>query len=418
MKVIVLAELCNPDWPSLPSFSYALAKALSRHCEITLVTHIRNKESLSNTQHELNVETIFIDNEKYAGTLHRVTQKLEKFGLGGYMTYTGFNAFPYIMFERMAFKHLKKRMAQGEFDVAIRISPVSPVIPSPFAKFASIPFILGPINGGLRWHPAFEDVIEKEGEWIRHFRWIYRFFPYYRSTYSCAAKILASFSHALGDIPKQDHHKVEFFDELGVYTDQFVRSEQTLENGKMTFVSVGRLVPLKCVDVLIQAFVQSKSLQERAVLRIVGDGPERPRLEQMVKENQLEACISFEGWLSQAEVSSILSKSNVFVFPTIREAGGNVVLEAMSCGLPCIVPRFGGPSELVDDDTGLIVPLTSKNQLTEDFKASMENFLSDPALLQSMSDAAYLKAKNFFDWDKKGERLSQICANVAKLSQN
>lgn len=418
MKVVVLAELCNPEWPSLPSFSYSLAKALSRHCEILLVTHIRNKEALSNEQHQLDAEIVYIDNEKYAGKLYRITQKLDKIGLGGYMTYTGFNAFPYIMFERMAFKALKGRINDGEFDVAIRISPVSPIVPSPFAKLADLPFILGPINGGLKWLDEFEDVVEKEGEWIRHFRNLYHFFPYYSSTYSHAAKVLASFSHALGDIPKKHHHKVEFFDELGVHVEQFKRSNQELRDDKLSFVSVGRLVPLKCVDVLIQAFANSTQLQEHAILRIVGDGPERQRLEEMVEENQLNSSVIFEGWLSQPEVSDILSQSNVFVFPTIREAGGNVVLEAMASGLPCIVPRFGGPSELVDNQTGIIVPLSSKAQLIADFKAAMEKFLSEPDLLKTLSDAAYLKAQNVFDWDKKGRRLSQICADVAKLKHN
>jgi len=80
-----------------------------------------------------------------------------------------------------------------EFDVVLRLVPMTPSLPSPFAFFlrnSPIPFVLGPLNGGLPWPPDFVQ-LQHQKEWISNLRNLYRYLPFARSTYRHAAAIIA-----------------------------------------------------------------------------------------------------------------------------------------------------------------------------------------------------------------------------------
>ena len=101
-----------------------------------------------------------------------------------------------VAFEWYAWRQLRRRIFAGEFDVVLRVLPMSPVLPSPFAFFlrkGPIPFVIGPLNGGLPWPPGLAK-LEKQKEWISNLRNLYRFLPFARSTYRDAAAIIAASS--------------------------------------------------------------------------------------------------------------------------------------------------------------------------------------------------------------------------------
>src|SRR5271157_3702508 len=104
-------------------------------------------------------------------------------------------------FEWRAWRQLRRRIFAGEFDVVLRILPMSPVLPSPFAFFlrkGPIPFVIGPLNGGLPWPPGFTQ-LDNQREWISGLRKLYRFLPFARSTYRQAAAIIAASSQVYAE---------------------------------------------------------------------------------------------------------------------------------------------------------------------------------------------------------------------------
>ena len=174
------------------------------------------------------------------------------------------------------------------------------------------------------------------------------------------------------------------------------------------FLFVGRLAPYKCPDVVIKAFANSQTLRSQHKLIIAGDGPEMDALQKLVDENGLTDQIEFTGWQSQEQVSHLMANSDVFVFPTIREVGGNVILEAMSSGLPCIVPNYGGPSELIDKTVGIKVELTDKDQLINSYTEQMELLAGDSILREQLSKAARKKILQNYDWNVKGKIIHRL----------
>ncbi len=144
---------------------------------------------------------------------------------------------------------------------------------------------------------------------------------------------------------------------------------------------VGRLVAYKGADILLEALHRltqkasfkspdtslGKSAQRSIILTIVGDGPERQRLEALTQTLGLTHMVRFTGWVKQEETRQYYADADLFCFPSIREFGGAVALEAMAFGLPCIVPDYAGLAEYVTPDTGFKIFPRSRNYLIEQF---------------------------------------------------
>ena len=106
---------------------------------------------------------------------------------------------------------------------------------------------------------------------------------------------------------------------------------------------------------------------------VVGDGPERKRLEQLARSLEIEKAVSFCGWISHEEVLRRLRSADVLVFPSVRDFGGGVIFEALAAGAVPVVADFGGPGDIVHPEIGYKVPLTNEN----DFVAQMEKILTE-----------------------------------------
>jgi glycosyltransferase involved in cell wall biosynthesis len=128
-------------------------------------------------------------------------------------------------------------------------------------------------------------------------------------------------------------------------------------------VFVGRLVPVKGLPVLLQAW---KSVVARTTARLViaGDGPQRTELQQLAAALGLADSVDFLGNVS--DVPSVLAGASLYVQPSFQEGMPNSVLEAMACGLPVVATRVSGNVDLVaDGDSGLLVPPGDAQALAE-----------------------------------------------------
>ncbi len=127
---------------------------------------------------------------------------------------------------------------------------------------------------------------------------------------------------------------------------------------------IARLSSVKGIDVLIDAFSAVKAQFPSLCLLIVGEGPEKKRLEGLVAEKGLKAAVRFEPIVNQT--SGILPIFDLFVMPSLQEGLGLAVMEAQACGIPVVASNVGGLPDLIDDGkTGLLVPPGNSRQLAE-----------------------------------------------------
>jgi glycosyltransferase involved in cell wall biosynthesis len=181
----------------------------------------------------------------------------------------------YVAFEWQAWRQMRARIRAGEYDVVLRLLPVPAVLPSPFAfllRNAPVPFVIGPVSGGLPWPAGFSQA-EKQKEWFAGLRNLYRFLPFARSTYRHAAAIIAGTSETYAEFASY-HEELFFLLENGVSrslcSDGLRISER---NGKLKLIFVGGLVPIKACDLALRA-VAPLLRNDLARFTVVGDGPE------------------------------------------------------------------------------------------------------------------------------------------------
>ena len=208
-------------------------------------------------------------------------------------------------------------------------------------------------------------------------------------------------------MPEWVRHKLVYIPENGVDIDRFNRPRDRRASIPLRVAFVGRLVPYKGADILIEATADFLNRGELE-LHIIGDGPQRPLLEEMVDRMRLRSSIQFHGWLRHVEVQEKLRVCDLMALPSVREFGGAVVIEAMALGVTPIVADYGGPSELVDDNTGIRVPFNDKTSLVAGMRRVIGDVIRSPEILDKLGAAGRRKVSEKLTWDAKANQILAV----------
>jgi len=414
LRILLIAEACNPTWTSVPLVGYNFARALAARPDlrVTLVSHVRNREALSADPIAKMAELHFIDNEWLARPMHQLSKWIRG-GQGLSWTIDTALAWPsYMVFEPEVNRRFRERLDKREFDLIHRVTPLSPTIGSPLAALTDVPMLIGPLNGGLPWPREYPELRKQEREWLVPVRRLYKVLPHYRSTYEHLAGVIAGSRHTAKEIPPYFRGQRHYLPENGVDTRRFPLAKSWPEpSGRFRFITVGRLVPYKGFDLIIEAMARSRILQE-CDLWIIGEGPQRPALEALVIQHGLLGNVQMRGWLRQQQLAEELGWSQAFVFPSLREFGGGVALEAMARGLPAIIVDYGGPAELVTPESGILLPMKPRAALIDSLQQAMEALVGDPERCRKLGAAASDQVRRDFTWEAKAGKIVGIYRQV------
>jgi glycosyltransferase involved in cell wall biosynthesis len=320
----------------------------------------------------------------------------------------------YIPFYLRARRWIGRSVANGErFDLAYQPVPVAMRYPSPVAGLG-IPFVLGPVGGSLPSPPGFGDSGDTAPWYVglrRFDRLRMRRDPVLRRTYeqaSCVLGIAPYVKEFLGAVSLQ---RFEVMSETGV--EQLPeRVDRTGRRGEVRLLYVGRLVRTKGARDAIRALAHVR--EAPAVLDIVGEGFDRSACQALVDELGLTGRVRVHGWQPRERVSDFYRSADVFVFPSYREPGGNVVFEAMGHGLPLIVSDVGGPGAAVDDASGIRIHPESPDQYARGIAEAISRLVRDRSLRLALGDGARRRAAQIGLWESKVDHLDAICAEVAR----
>src|SRR5688500_2010700 len=213
LRILVLGPECHPTRVSIPFVTYSHAAALAQLHDVTLVAGAHVEDDLRRA----NAPFRAIEVVRMPSGLQRIKDALLRRVRPDSQVKTAFGYQFAMAFEWQAWRQLRHRIAAREFDVVLRVVPVSAVVPSPFAHFlrnGPIPIVIGPLNGGLPWPEGFSQ-IKKTKTWIAGFRDLHQFMPFARSTYRHAAAIIAGSSQICSEFAIY-RDKVFFIPEPGV----------------------------------------------------------------------------------------------------------------------------------------------------------------------------------------------------------
>jgi glycosyltransferase involved in cell wall biosynthesis len=407
LRILVLAPFCNPDRVSMPLISYLHASALAELHDVSLVVGAPSAENVRNANGPFRsievIEQPFMD-----GLYDWSFRNLFRNNFAS-QALTGFS-YPFALaFEWSAWRKLRDRIFAGEFDVVLRILPMTAVLPSPFAFFlrkGPIPFVIGPINGGLPFVQGFSQA-EGQKEWVSNLRDLYRFLPLSRSTYRHASAIIAASSHTFAEFaPYSD--KVFFVPENGISRSLCsVDSRGAKQDDKLQFIFVGGLIPCKACDLALRA---SASLLKSGQARftVLGDGPDRRKLEELTRSLGIENEVSFEGWVSHAEVLTSMSSADVMVFPSVRDFGAGVIYEALATGAVPVVADFGGPGDVVHPEVGFKISLTNEEDFVTQMEAVLRGLAANRSLLGQLREHGMTYARENLTWEAKARAVTRV----------
>lgn len=157
-----------------------------------------------------------------------------------------------------------------------------------------------------------------------------------------------------------------------------------------TLVGVGRLVPVKGFDIAVRALSQLQAVFPKIRLALVGDGPERGRLERLAAATGTRSQLTITGAVD--DVSTFLAAADVVIAPSRNEGMGRVLVEAMALGKPVVASRVGGVASVVSD--GVSGSLIGPEDPDELARALIE-LLNDRSRLKAYSAEAAKRAERF-----------------------
>ncbi len=409
-RVLLIAEAANPEWVSVPLVGWSMAQALREVADVHIVTQVRNREAILRAGLSEGEDFTALDSEAIAGPMYKLASVLRMGSGKGWTMTTAIAAFSYPYFERLLWKRFGGDIRAGAYDIVHRITPLSPTMASPVARKvarAGVPFMLGPLNGGVPWPPGFDAERRREREWLSYVRGVYKILPGQGSTHKAAALILTGSRHTQSEIPAAQQSKTVWMPENAIDPARFNKISAQDISGPLRACFIGRLVPYKGPDMLLEAAAEALRAG-RLHLDIIGDGPMRPALEQQAQSLGIETHVTFHGMLEHQAVQDVAARSNLMTFPSIREFGGGVVLEAMALGVVPLIVDYAGPGELVGPQTGYKVPIGRREEIIPAFKSQLEAILDDPSGLPAMAAAARADIEARFTWAAKARQIATL----------
>ncbi len=157
---------------------------------------------------------------------------------------------------------------------------------------------------------------------------------------------------------------------------------------------VSNFRPVKRLDAVVDVFRRVRE-RRRAKIVLVGDGPERGRVETLAREAGIAEHVEILGEVD--DVRGLLSVADVFLLPSAQESFGLAALEAMACGVPVVASRVGGLPEVITD--GLTGYLRDPDD-QEGMAAAVLDLLDDPSLRQRVAHLARASVVDRFDEDR------------------
>lgn len=390
MKVLLNAFQFDLNGVSEGYLAAKWHQSLSEYCDVDVVSSDKNEGSITyQPSRRFNLKR---------GVLQRINQavKLDYF----YYNYKS---------------SVELRNIVRNYDVLHHVSPVAPRYPVSLSKYANN-FVLGPIAGGLRVPMAFRNEVEGSEELFLKMRSIdalrLKHDKSLVNTYERASKILVAGSYLENILPERFHHKFQPFLDVGVDINTFQFVKRFRGDSKLRLIYVGRVVPYKGLIYLLKAISKlDKNVKKDIELVVAGDRGETQYEKdcyRFVAANNLTESVIFKGFVSKNEVNKLYESSHVFCFPSLAEAGGTVVVEALSKGLPIIAANVGGPAESVNNSCGRLVDVSNPESLVEDLADTIQRFYLDSNLIEALSIGARKRAESMYDWNVRAKRMARI----------
>lgn len=406
LKILLSSYACGPGRGSEPGVGWNVANALAAFCEVHVLTQ---SECRSNIEEEIKAGRV-ADNLRF------------HFFEVPFARYVWRNPtewkirLHYQFWQAMAGKEVRRLHALERFDAAQHVTFVRYWGRSCLAN-SGIPYVLGPVGGAEFTPKQLRNCLPIRGRLFETIRGLVRSFsertPGTRGTLKNASIVLATTKVSA------DRCSVV----RGSSSQVFILGESALSNadirrldaGKvfhkgLRFICLGRLVAWKGYALAVEAFARAGINDSE--LELIGDGPERAKLQMLCKKLGVSDHVRILGNLPRDVALRHLHSADVLVHPSMHDSGGWACLEGMAAGLPVVCLDWGGPATQVPESAGFRISVGPKEQVVEKMAESFRR-LCEPGLRSEMSKSAVSHVQRNFTWEKKARRYYGLLAKVS-----
>lgn len=399
IKVLISAYACRPDQGSEPGVGWNIVQQLVKYCEVWVLTRADNGPSLEayRAKHpDPNLNVVYCD--------------LPEWAMGWNANQRGVQLHYYI-WQILAYFKARELYKTVKYDLIHHVTYVKYWSPS-FLSLLPVPFIWGPVGGGESAPRPFWKDFSFRGQMYEAIRdgarWLGELDPFVSMTVRNSAVIRSTTNDTAQRLRHLGAKEVDLVPETGVSyeeLDEFAKY-RVVADGPLRFISMGRLLHWKGFHLGLRAFAQA-NLPD-AEFWVVGDGPERQRLEKLANELGIAHQVTFWNRLSRNESLQKLGQSTALVHPSLHDSGGWVCLEAMAVGRPVICLDLGGPSTQIVPETGFKIPAHDPEQAIAGIAAKMITLAENPELRMAMQQAGPRRVREFYTWENRGQSLVKL----------
>jgi glycosyltransferase involved in cell wall biosynthesis len=316
----------------------------------------------------------------------------------------------YIRWQRLALAEAHRLHAAQRFDVVHHVSWGTVNAPPKLWRLG-IPFVWGPIGGGQAAPLVFARYLGWQGflhEAARTARrYLLPFFPPLRHAVANSAIILATNRETVEVLRRAGASHVEWFTDGGVRTDEFIAHARERRAGdRLELVWAGRLEGRKALPLALAALACVRDVWVR--LRVAGSGPLRAAYERQAVALGLTDRVQFLGSVPREQLlSEIFPNSDAFLFTSLQDSFGTIVIEAMAGGLPVITLDHQGVGTMLPEQAAIKVPVRSPASTIRGLADGIRALAASPELGRQLGQAARAHAANE-SWRRRAGRMDAL----------
>jgi glycosyltransferase involved in cell wall biosynthesis len=413
MKVLVNAYACSPDMGSEPGMGWNWCVHLAKYCELHIITEGEFKDNiekvLPTVEQGKNMHFYYLP---IGGDDEKRSKKIRKrcWHQGDWRFYID-----YAKWQKRALMQAREICEKQEIDILHQLNMIGFREPSylwKLSKAKGIPLVWGPTNTKDEFPMPYlhgAPFRMKAFMWVKYLLTRIQLRTNYRvrATAKQASCVIAASGDSAKAIRKYWGIDSVVINETGCDTGIMV-AKQTRLDDKFHLLWVGRFIFTKQLALAIKSV--AGAFHHDMILHIVGRGNQDAYLAEAEKQGIADICM-FHGVVNHDEVLKLMGQSDLFFFTSIMEGTSTVVMEAVQNGLPVLCFDTCGMSNVITDDVGMKVPLSTPNQSVKDFAEKIEYLYAHREVLARMSENCKKRAEEL-SWENKAKQMVGLYEKV------
>jgi glycosyltransferase involved in cell wall biosynthesis len=398
-RVLMIAYACNPEGGGEHWLGWGWAEQAAKNFSVDLITTTNASAAVEKHARALGITPHFIGTPNWWRTLTELT---------------GTSWLRKVSWQRRTLKLAAQLHTQRPFELVHQTTFHTFRVPF-LAAGLGIPSVWGPIAGGERVPPGFETYLgPAKGAEARR-QTVNRLslrVPSVKRSLENARALFVSNRTTLEFLPDKVREKSKIVapNALRPRDESFSPPTAKGKPGPFRLLYAGNCVATRSIPLVLDAL--DVSGLEDFEFKIIGDGLALDEWRRLAARSRMEEQVKFLGKIPHAQLNDYYSTADALVFPALRDSGGSALLEAMARYLPVVCLDWAGPGEMVDEKSGIKIPVTNPAETVKAFAAALNRLKAEPGWRESLAKAGRARAVEKFGWGAKREILEKTYSEL------